>query len=66
MRTLTNKVEQLTSENATLSEFKVNLEADLREKNSKIDTLSYELERTSNELKDLRDTNKGLDTTKYA
>ena len=63
---LSSKLEQFSSENAALHEAKANLEAETRERVAKIDTLTYELERAQNELRDLRDTNKGLDSTKHS
>ncbi len=63
---LTKKNENTSCESVSLQETKINLEANNREKTSKIATLTYELERALVELKELRDANKGLDTTKFA
>jgi chromosome segregation ATPase len=55
-----------------LNEIKRNLEVENKEQRQKIELLSYELElakdqtnQVKNELKDVRETNKGLDTTKF-
>ena len=37
-----------------------------KEQRQRIETLSYELELTQSQLKDLRETNKGLDTNKFS
>ena len=47
-----------------LQDVKRNLEVVNKEQRQKIETLTYELELTRGELKDLREANKGLDSTK--
>jgi hypothetical protein len=56
-----------------LNEVKRNLEVESKEQRQKIELLTYELElakdqtnQVKNELKDVRETNKGLDTTKFS
>jgi chromosome segregation ATPase len=55
-----------------LNEIKRNLEVENKEHRQKIELLTYELElakdqtdQVKNELRDVRETNKGLDTTKF-
>ena len=49
-----------------LRETKRDLEVENKEKRQKIESLTYELELVRNELKELREANKGLDTTKFS
>lgn len=42
------------------------MEGDLKEQRQKFESQSYELELVKNELAQLREANKGLDTTKYS
>ena len=44
---------------------KKDLEVEIREQKHKIDNLTFELELTQNQLKDMRESNKGLDSTKF-
>jgi hypothetical protein len=45
---------------------KRNLEVETREQKQKIDTLIYELDLAKNELREVREANKGLDLTKFS
>lgn len=49
-----------------LNETKRNLEVENKEQRQKIETLTYEVELVRNELKELRESNKSLDTTKFS
>lgn len=65
IKRLQEKLEKLTYEHNSVLDIKRNLESENKERKAKIECLLHEVEVLSNQLKDLRDTNKGLDTHKF-
>ena len=74
------KIEKFSNEKNELLDVRRDLESEIKDKNQKIDTLHYEIQQMQlmenrnqqdlanvrEELKELRDMNKGLDSTKFA
>ena len=66
IKQLQDKLEIYVQQNNELQDIKRNFESENKEQRQKLDSLHYELDLVRNELKELRQANKGLDTTKYS
>lgn len=66
IKQLQDKLEVYVQQNNELQDIKRNFESENKEQRQKLDSLHYELDLVRNELKELRQANKGLDTTKYS
>ena len=65
-REMVNKYEKQVKELSSEVQFKRDVEIENKEQKQTIDKLSYELDLVKNELHELRNTNKGLDQTKFS
>jgi hypothetical protein len=53
-------------QNNDLKDVNRNYEVETKEQRQRLETLTYELDLAKNELRELRETNRGLDTTKFS